>query len=136
MINNNKNKIPYKNDDFANNNDNNKGRDKNKNNPINIKPLIGSDGRPVIDKNNKPIMLDDNNRPVKGTGISLLLDQIGMPILNTIGEPILINKDGKPINLIDKQDKDNNFDNPKIVYPKIKQKDNSIKYNKKNKRSD
>ena len=87
----------------------------NKDNKIKIKPLIGSDGRPVIDKNNYPIMLDENNKPVKGTGITVLLDQSGMPMLNSRGEPILINKDGQPLNLIDQKDIDKNV--PKIYYP-------------------
>lgn len=79
-----------------------------------IKPLIGSDGRPVIDKKNNPIMLDENNKPIKGTGIKILLDQSGKPLLNTIGEPILINKEGKPINLIDNK---NNKNSNKVYYP-------------------
>ena len=91
------NNINQDNNNYHNILENNKN---NFNYNINIKPLIGSDGRPVIDKKNNPIMLDENNKPIKGTGITILLDQSGKPLLNTIGEPILINKEGKPINLI------------------------------------
>ena len=59
-------------------------------------------------------MLDENNKPIKGTGIKILLDQSGKPLLNTIGEPILINKEGKPINLIDNK---NNKNSNKVYYP-------------------
>ena len=127
---NNQNKIPF---NKVYNNGPDGGKDNNKKNRANITPLIGSDGRPVRDKNNNPIMLDNNNRPIKGTGISLLLDQKGMPVLNSIGEPILINKEGKPINLIDNKNDDNNMNNPKVFYPNIKQKDNKRNNNKNNK---
>ena len=96
-----------------------------------LKPLIGSDGRPVTDRNNDPIILDKNNKPIKGTGISVLLDQSGMPILNTLGEPILINKEGKPINISDEDDK-NIFNIKKRAanYHKIKPNINNRKKNK------
>ena len=71
-----------------NNNKNCIKKDNNLN--INIKPLIGSDGKPVLDINQKPIMLDKTNKPIEGTGITILLDQTGKPVLNAIGEPILI----------------------------------------------
>ena len=127
--NNNDNNDNNVNNDGNNSNDNdNNNQDNNNynNNPENnrnekkynygkaIKPLIGSDGRPVIDKKNNPIMLDENNKPIKGTGITILLDQSGKPLLNTIGEPILINKEGKPINLIDNN---NNKSSNKVYYP-------------------
>ena len=100
-----------------NNNKNCIKKDNNLN--INIKPLIGSDGKPVLDINQKPIMLDKTNKPIEGTGITILLDQTGKPVLNAIGEPILINKEGKPINLIDDNYEDDNINNPKIYYPYI-----------------
>ena len=111
---------------------NNEEEEENNDNKLKVKPLIGSDGRPVLDKKNNPIMLDDQNKPIKGTGITILLDQSGMPVLNTIGEPILINKDGKPINLIEKED--NNMNNPKIFYPNLEKNYNKIKPNRNNKK--
>ena len=111
---------------------------KDNNGNINIKPLIGSDGKPVLDKNQKPIMLDKTNMPIEGTGITILLDQTGKPVLNAIGEPILINKEGKPINLIDDNYEDDNINNPKIYYPyidinnQIFKPNNNKKKNKKN----
>ena len=104
--------------------------EKNNNDNINIKPLIGSDGKPVLDKNHKPIMLDKANKPIKGTGITILLDQTGMPVLNEIGEPILINKEGKPINLIDNKYEIDNNNNPIIYYPNINLNNQIIKPNK------
>ena len=106
----------------------------NKNN-MNIKPLIGSDGRPVLDNKNNPIMLDNINNPIKGTGIQVLLDQSGKPLLNTIGEPILINKEGNPINLINENDEDNINNNYHKIKPdkKNKNKKNSNYYTNDNK---
>ena len=118
------------------NNYNDNQPDNNNYGNLKIKPLIGSDGRPVIDKKNNPIMLDENNRPVKGTGINILLDQAGKPILNSIGEPILINKDGKPINLIDEKNNDNKIS--KISYPFLNKnyKKNERRNNKKKQKND
>ena len=45
------------------------------------------------------MLLDEQNRPVKNTGITLLLDQSGKPVLNSKSRPILIDSEGKPINL-------------------------------------
>ena len=101
-------------------------------NKINIKPLIGSDGRPVLDNKNNPIMLDDKNRLIKGTGITILQDQSGMAVLNSEGEPILINKEGKPINFIGNGD--NKTKNLKIYYLYLKKYYNNIKPNRNNKR--
>ena len=119
-VNNDTNNVNY-NDDNNNKNNYNPENDENENNNNygkTIKPLIGSDGRPVIDKKNNPIMLDENNKPIKGTGITILLDKSGKPLLNTIGEPILINKEGKPINLIDNK-------NPINVYYPNNENDNN-----------
>ena len=109
-----------------NNNDNENNNDNNENPKLmNLKPLIGKDGRPVRDVQNNPIMLDENNRPVKGTGISVLLDQTGRPVYNSVGNPILINREGQPMNLID--DNNNNEENDN-VYPE-KNNEENIKMN-------
>ena len=79
-----------------NNNDNNTNFDFNK-----IRPLIGINGLPVRDSQNNFVFLDENNKPVKNTGLYLLLDPNGKPVLNSQSKPILINSQGKPINLID-----------------------------------
>ena len=79
----------------------------------NLKPLIGSNGRPVKDKDNNYILLDENNKPVKNTGITLLLDQKGNPVLNSQSKPILIDVEGKVINIQNnkkKKKKTNNND--------------------------
>ena len=75
----------------------------------NLRPLIGPDGKPIKDSNNKHILLDENNNPVNDTGISLLLDQSGKPILNALGMPILLDINGKPINA------DNTIQSQKLV---------------------
>ena len=66
---------------------------------------------PRLDK----LFLNQNNKPIKGTGITLLLNQYGKPVLNKKGEPILINKEGKPMNLIGEENKDTH---PRVRYPK------------------
>ena len=91
------------------------------------------------------MFLDENNKPVKNTGLYLLLDQNGKPVLNSKSKPILINSEGKPINLID--DDKNNFNNNQIInaitdinnkIPKKNEEDNNkkgeIKYPKFNKK--
>ena len=70
-------------------------------------------------------MLDDKNRLIKGTGITILQDQSGMAVLNSEGEPILINKEGKPINFIGNGD--NKTKNLKIYYLYLKKYYNNIK---------
>ena len=132
---NNKSKNNKQNINYNKDNDGNKGDKADK--KVNIKPWIGSDGRPVLDKKNNQIIPEHENKPIKGKGITILLDQSGMPVLNTIGEPILINKDGKPINLIEKED--NNMNNLKIYYPNLEKNYNIIKPNnnkKKNNKND
>ena len=104
--NNNNNKLEYKNID--NNEYNNSFK-----NYSNLKPLIGANGKPVKDEENNYILLDENNKPVKNTGITLLLDHSGKPVLNSKSKPILIDIDGKPIGL----DNDNNFN--KYISDKI-----------------
>ena len=116
-------------ENIDNNNDTNNNIDNNINNNSNdidndinnnkldiekIRPLIGKDGLPVRDSENNFVFLDENNKPVKNTGFYLLLDQNGKPVLNSKSKPILINSEGKPINLID-NDKTNNFNNNQII---------------------
>ena len=92
-----------------NQNDNNEEEENNINNDINkkeidfnkLRPLIGANGLPVRDSENNFVFLDENNKPVKNTGFYLLLDQNGKPVPNSKGQPILINSEGKPINLVD-----------------------------------
>jgi len=90
-------------------NDNNVEDENNINNDINkkevdynkLRPLIGANGLPVRDSENNFVFLDENNKPVKNSGFYLLLDQNGKPVPNSKGQPILINSEGKPINLVD-----------------------------------
>ncbi len=77
-----------------------------------LRPLIGKDGRPLKDVQNNPIIIDLNNKPIKGTGINVLLDQSGLPVYNYKGEPILIDRDGQPINL-DIQEEENDEEEEK-----------------------
>ena len=100
---------PNLNDD---NNNMNLNEKENNNNENDLNSLTRSEERPVIDKKDNPFLLDKKDNPIKDTdtGVSILMDQFGKPILNTIGEPILINKEGRPINLID---------NKKINIPNI-----------------
>ena len=132
------------NNDYNDNDDDNNPKKNNKkqhnnipnydnNNDVNeaeLKPLIGSDGKPVTDKNNNPIILDKNNKPIRGTGITVLLDKSGMPILNTLGEPILINKEGEPINVIDEDDDNPIMNNKRNNSHKNKPNKNNRKKNK------
>ena len=94
------------------------------------------------DAENNYVLLDDYNRPVKNTGITLLLDQKGKPVLNSKSTPILIDKDGNPINLDNNNDLNNQninksnqgqfYQNPKFQennnkFPKKKKKEQQIK---------
>ena len=85
-------------------------------NYIKLKPLMGEDGVPIRDSNQNFILLDDNNIPVKNTGISLLLNESGKPLFNSLGEPILVDGEGNYLNA------DNNLNNQnqnqKISYNK------------------
>ena len=124
------------NDDAEDENENNDGKDNNNldnnkyNNNLdknyydynNLRPLIGPNGKPVKDVDNNYILLDEYNRPVKNTGISLLLDQTGKPVLNSKSKPILIDLEGRPINLEDNNNNANipnlnSLINPDILYP-------------------
>ena len=91
-----------------------------KNNLINVnnlRPLLGPNGNPIKDAENNYVLLDENNKPVKNTGITLLLDQTGKPVLNSKLKPILIDAEGKPINLEDNNNIENNpFLNPDLLF--------------------
>ena len=125
-INKNKNEnIKEPNDDTNNN--------KSKTLPLGIKPLIGSDGLPIRDKNNNPILLDKDGNPIQDPNINLLLDKTGFPVLNTLGQPIIIDKNKNPLNNNDKDIIQNyNEKNPEI---KNKKKTKSGKHRKKNKKN-
>ena len=69
-----------------------------------LKPLLGSDGKPILDSNNNFIILDQNNKPVENKDIKVLLSEDGTPVLNERGKPILTNKDEKPLNSDDMND--------------------------------
>ena len=124
--NNNENNNNLDNNNLDNNNlDNNKYNNKFNNilNPYNnLRPLLGPNGKPVKDADNNYVLLDEYNRPVKNTGITLLLDQTGKPVLNSKSKPILIDIEGKPINLEDDNNNGiipniNALLNPDISYP-------------------
>ena len=89
------------NNDVDKNNNFNNYDNKNEIDYNNLRPLIGSNGKPVKDANNNYVILDQYNRPIKNTRITLLLDQSGKPILNSKSKPILIDPEGKPLNLED-----------------------------------
>ena len=105
-----------------------------------LRPLIGHNGKPVKDLNNNFVLLDEQNRPVKNTGITLLFDQSGNLVLNSKNDPILVDPDGKPLNLGEKNTdfnfvKDNNNikDNELFYPPKKTEHKNFIKPQNKNK---
>ena len=93
--------------------------------PNKLRPLIGSNGLPVRDSENNFVFLDENNKPVKNTGLYLLLDQNGKPVLNSKSKPILINSEGKPINLVD-SDKNDNYINNQLLNKILEPKENDI----------
>ena len=95
----------------TNNNYNNNKLINNLNDYNNLKPLIGPDGKPVKDEDNNYILLDENNKQVKNTGITLLLDQNGKPVLDSQSKPILIDAEGKLINLQNNKKEQNNINN-------------------------
>ena len=81
-------------------NKNDKINTNNKNSlPLEIKPLLGSDGKPIRDKNNNPIFLDKDGNPIQDPNIKLLLDKSGFPILNTLGQPIILDKNKNPLDI-------------------------------------
>ena len=68
-----------------NNNDLNDNNNKKDNLiPLNIKTLIGSDGKPIRDKNNNQILLDKNDNKIQDPNIKLLIDKSGFPVFNTL----------------------------------------------------
>ena len=69
-----------------------------------LRPLIGSDGKPILDSNKNFIILDQNNKPVENKDVKVLLSEDGTPILNKRGKPILTDKDENPLNNDDMND--------------------------------
>ena len=106
--------------------------------PLGIKPLLGSDGKPIRDKNNNPIFLDKDGNPIQDPNIKLLLDKSGFPILNTLGQPIILDKDKNPLDGGNNKNKVPN-NNIKISYnnkyPEIKDKKDKTKNKKIRKKS-
>ena len=123
-----------KNDNSKEPNDDN---NKSKTLPLGIKPLIGSDGLPIRDKNNNPILLDKDGNPIQDPNIKLLLDKSGFPVLNTLGQPIIIDNNKNPLEPKDDNNKNiiQNYQqkNPELKIKKIKTK--SGKHRKKNKKN-
>ena len=125
---------PNSNDNNINILDNN---NKSKTLPLTIRPLIGSDGFPIRDKNNNPILLDKDGNPIQDPNLKLLLDKSGFPILNTLGQPIILDKNKNPIELNDEINKNPSKQKEKQKKPEIKakkiNKPKSGKHRKKNK---
>ena len=118
-------------------NDDNYNNNKSKTLPLGIKPLIGSDGLPIRDKNNNPILLDKDGNPIQDPNITLLLDKSGFPVLNTLGQPIIVDKNKNPLEQKDDNNK-NIIQNYKQKNPAIKNKKiqtKSGKHRKKNKKN-
>ena len=90
-----------------------------------LRPLIGSDGKPILDSNKNFIILDQNNKPVENKDIKVLLSEDGTPILNERGKPILTDKDENPLNNDDMND---------IEMKHFKKRRDKIKNRRKNKK--
>ena len=90
-----------------------------------LKPLLGSDGKPILDSNNNFIILDQNNKPIENKDIKVLLSEDGTPVLNERGKPILTDKDEKPLNSDDMND---------IEIKHFRKKRDKIKNKRKNKK--
>ena len=90
-----------------------------------LRPLIGSDGKPILDSNKNFIILDQNNKPVENKDIKVLLSEDGTPILNERGKPILTDKDENPLN---------NDDMNNIEINHFKKRRDKIKNRRKNKK--
>ena len=90
-----------------------------------LRPLIGSDGKPILDSNKNFIILDQNNKPVENKDIKVLLSEDGTPILNERGKPILTDKDENPLNNDDMND---------IEIKHFKKRRDKIKNRRKNKK--
>ena len=69
-----------------------------------LRPLIGLDGKPILDSNKNFIILDQNNKPVENKDVKVLLSEDGTPILNKRGKPILTDKEENPLNNDDMND--------------------------------
>ena len=89
-----------------------------------LRPLIGSDGKPILDSNKNFIILDQNNKPVENKDIKVLLSEDGTPMLNKRGKPILTDKDENPLN---------NDDMNNIEINHFKKRRDKIKNRRKNK---
>ena len=122
------NEIPEENEnDNINEDNNNDNNEDNKEIDIEkLRPLIGANGLPVRDSENNFVFLDENNKPVKNTGYYLLLDQNGKPVLNAKSKPIIINSEGKPINLVE-NDQNNNYINNQFINSMINKKEEEEK---------
>ena len=90
-----------------------------------LRPLIGSDGKPILDSNKNFIILDQNNKPVENKDIKVLLSEDGTPMLNKRGKPILTDKDENPLNNDDMND---------IEIKHFKKRRDKIKNRRKNKK--
>ena len=89
-----------------------------------LRPLIGSDGKPILDSNKNFIILEQNNKPLENKDIKVLLSEDGTPILNERGKPILTDKDENPLN---------NDDMNNIEINHFKKRRDKIKNRRKNK---
>ena len=107
--------------------------------PFTIKPLLGSDGKPIRDKNNNPILLDKDGNPIHAPEYKLLLNKSGFPIFNTLGQPIILDKDKNPLDMDDNiniiPDKKNVSQNYNNKYPELKIKKKRIKTGKNKKKN-
>ena len=90
-----------------------------------LRPLIGSDGKPILDSNKNFIILEQNNKPLENKDIKVLLSEDGTPILNERGKPILTDKDENPLNNDDMND---------IEIKHFKKRRDKIKNRRKNKK--
>ena len=90
-----------------------------------LRPLIGSDGKPILDSNKNFIILEQNNKPLENKDIKLLLSEDGTPMLNKRGKPILTDKDENPLN---------NDDMNNIEINHFKKRRDKIKNRRKNKK--
>ena len=122
-----------------NNNDLNDNNNKKDNLiPLNIKPLIGSDGKPIRDKNNNQILLDKNGNKIQDPNIKLLIDKSGFPVFNTLGQSILLDKERNPLNVdedINQIPEDKNMiKNNNNKYPELKESKKKIRSGKNRKK--
>ena len=96
--NNNLNKNIFNKPDVENNKDRN----------LNLRSVIGKDGKVPGEVQNKPIILDENNIPVKNSGTTDLLDKNDRSNYDNEKKPILISDDNNQTNNFDKENINNN----------------------------